>query len=160
MVTFDDYKEAIKKFDIYPKEAAGLFTILGLIEEIGEIKLKKVYRDDEGEITKDRKSKILAELGDIYWYCAKGSNVINQDNFEIDSITKNYLAMIVEIGIMAQSYLSYSNLRSTGCYNIRKYANSIALQLETLPENVMRDNLNKLTDRKKRDKIKGSGDNR
>lgn len=46
------------------------YFTLGLAGEAGEIanKVKKVIRDNDGEITEEQKLKIAAELGDVFWY--------------------------------------------------------------------------------------------
>ncbi len=51
------------------KNNLNYFT-LGLVGEAGEIanKVKKIIRDNEGEVTEEQKTKLAAELGDIAWY--------------------------------------------------------------------------------------------
>ncbi len=49
-----------------------IYPALGLIGECGELadKIKKIIRDDGGEITPDRKEGVKKECGDVMWYCA------------------------------------------------------------------------------------------
>lgn len=49
-----------------------IYPALGLLGECGELadKIKKITRDDGGEITPDKKESIKKECGDIMWYCA------------------------------------------------------------------------------------------
>ncbi len=44
----------------------------GLAEEAGEAagKFKRIFRDDNGELTEERRQEIIAELGDVLWYVA------------------------------------------------------------------------------------------
>ena len=54
-------------------EFSGLMYLgLGMAGEAGEVadNVKKAWRDDEGDITRDRLHSIKAELGDLQWYIA------------------------------------------------------------------------------------------
>jgi len=86
-----------------------LYPALGLAGEAGEVleNVKRIIRDDEGKISKERKEKIKKELGDLLWY-------------------------------------------------VSQTATECGLDLNDIAE----DNLIKLLDRLKRNKIKGEGDNR
>ena len=44
-------------------------VVLGLAEESGEVlgKIKKVYRDDNGNISTEKMKEIEKELGDVLW---------------------------------------------------------------------------------------------
>lgn|SRR3990167_4269030 len=46
---------------------------IGLCEEAGEVagKIKRIFRDDHGEITKERRAQILLECGDVLWYLTR-----------------------------------------------------------------------------------------
>ncbi len=68
---------------------------LGLAGEAGEVanQVKKIIRDDGGQITDERRIKIIDELGDVLWYVAMVSadvgtslDVIAQDN--LSKLTK------------------------------------------------------------------------
>jgi NTP pyrophosphatase (non-canonical NTP hydrolase) len=70
----DNYQSAAVRTAIYPGKGTwvGLvYTALGL-GEAGELqgKVKKILRDDNFELTDDRRDAIAAELGDCLWYCA------------------------------------------------------------------------------------------
>ena len=47
-----------------------LYLAAALCGESGELanELKKVFRDDDGMITDERKHAILSEMGDVLWY--------------------------------------------------------------------------------------------
>jgi NTP pyrophosphatase (non-canonical NTP hydrolase) len=44
--------------------------VLGLVGEAGEVaeKMKKIIRDNNGEVTEEKKQEIKKELGDVLWY--------------------------------------------------------------------------------------------
>lgn len=109
-MTFAKYQEETAKTALYPKLMHGsVYPALGLAGEAGEVaeKIKKLVRDDNGQVTDEKKADIEKELGDVLWY-------VSQIASEFD--------------------LSLSTIASS--------------------------NISKLRDRKKRGKLKGSGDNR
>lgn len=52
------------------------YLALGLNGEAGEVadKVKKIIRDDHGEMTDDKRREIALEVGDVLWYVAVLSN--------------------------------------------------------------------------------------
>ena len=86
-----------------------VYLAMGLAGESGELinKVKKVFRDDGGKMTDEKKEAIKQELGDVLWYTAQ-----------------------------------------------------LATALGFTLEDVAKSNLTKLSDRQKRDTIRGSGDER
>ena len=69
---FTAYQRAARETAIYPKHLAVIYPTLGLAGEVGEVaeKVKKIYRDDGGEITKEKRAALVKELGDVLWYLA------------------------------------------------------------------------------------------
>lgn len=57
----------------WPNAGALSYVALGLAGEAGEIanKVKKVLRDDNGILNLEKRDKIIAELGDVFWYMAR-----------------------------------------------------------------------------------------
>jgi NTP pyrophosphatase (non-canonical NTP hydrolase) len=107
---FNKYQKLARKTAVYPKIGKGfVYPTLGLANEAGEFagKIKKIFRDDKGKITKEKKEDILHELGDVLWYLAQ-----------------------------------------------------IATEFEVKLSDVAEENIKKLSSRKARGKIHGSGDNR
>lgn len=105
-----EYEEAAARTAIYPDRGNNItYPTLGLAGETGEVceKIKKLIRDNNGEITDSFRENLRKELGDILWYIAA---VAYEANISMDSIAKA--------------------------------------------------NIDKLASRKKRDKLKGSGDDR
>ena len=78
---FDQYEYKARQTAIYPtagpnlgieKEIGLIYCSLGMSGESGEVAehIKKMLRDDNGSLTKDRKLKLEKELGDVLWYIA------------------------------------------------------------------------------------------
>lgn len=70
-MNFEDYQKVIETFAVYPREeklGALSYLALGLNGEAGEVadQVKKAIRND-GEITPERRAKILDEIGDVLW---------------------------------------------------------------------------------------------
>lgn len=55
------------------------YAVMGLSEEAGEVsgKFAKALRDEKGIITKQRKKAIFKELGDVCWFIAEISTLLN-----------------------------------------------------------------------------------
>jgi hypothetical protein len=72
----NQYQDGAGRTAVYPggRTIDGLlYVTTGLNGEAGEIAehAKKALRDDGGELTDERKAALLAELGDVCWYCAR-----------------------------------------------------------------------------------------
>ena len=70
---FNFYQEEAYKTAIYPNKGENFtYPTLGLVGESGEIaeKIKKVLRDNGGELTPSIIEDIKFEIGDVLWYCA------------------------------------------------------------------------------------------
>ncbi len=70
---FDEYQKKTSETAIYPKDdpiVALSYATLGLAGEAGEIanKVKKIIRDNKGEISQEIKDRLSDELGDVLWY--------------------------------------------------------------------------------------------
>lgn len=69
------------KTAIYPNRGDNItYPALGLCGESGEVAehVKKIIRDDNGQLTKERRHAMIFELGDILWY-------LSQIAFELDT---------------------------------------------------------------------------
>lgn len=72
-MNFDEYQKQAAELSIYPEGMIGIACVaLGLNGEGGEVadKLKKVFRDNNGVLTEEKKQDILLEIGDTLWYVA------------------------------------------------------------------------------------------
>lgn len=70
-----------------------LYTGLGLCGESGEYadKLKKIMRDDNGEISDEKRTAMLKELGDVLWYVAQNARELNSSIEEVAVMNVNKL---------------------------------------------------------------------
>ena len=75
-MTINEYQEKALETAIYPKEYKVVYPALGMAGEAGEVadKVKKVIRDNNGEISKEKALEIAKEIGDVLWYCATLAN--------------------------------------------------------------------------------------
>jgi NTP pyrophosphatase (non-canonical NTP hydrolase) len=92
---FNEYQAKSRKTAGYP--AIGhpvIYPTLGLANEAGEVagKIKKVFRDQEGQISAETRAALKAELGDVLWYIAQVATELNLSLDEIAeyNITKLY----------------------------------------------------------------------
>jgi NTP pyrophosphatase (non-canonical NTP hydrolase) len=73
-MTFADYQRGSRATAVYPDAGDNLlYPTLGLCGEAGEVaeKVKKMIRDDGGELTPERREALAGELGDVLWYVAQ-----------------------------------------------------------------------------------------
>ena len=93
-MTFDDYQKTSRQTALYPNILGKnyVYPTLGLVGEAGEIaeKVKKVFRDNNGEMTEERKAVIAQELGDVLWYLAQIATELDLslDTIASENITK------------------------------------------------------------------------
>lgn len=73
-MTFEEYQKKSRKTAKYPDADNNfVYPTLGLAGEAGEVaeKIKKIIRDDGGEVLSEKKKEIEKELGDVLWYVAQ-----------------------------------------------------------------------------------------
>jgi NTP pyrophosphatase (non-canonical NTP hydrolase) len=71
---FSDYQTQSRTTAVYPNAGDNLlYPTLGLCGEAGEVaeKVKKMIRDDAGELSEERREAIAKEIGDVLWYVAQ-----------------------------------------------------------------------------------------
>lgn len=88
--TLNEYQQGALETAIYPKEYKIIYPSLGLAGESGEVcdKIKKIIRDNNCEVSDDKKREIAKELGDVLWYIATLANDID---YKLEDIAKmNY----------------------------------------------------------------------
>ena len=76
---------------MYPKIGEGyVYPALGLVNEAGELtgKIKKIFRDDGGILTDEKKEAIKKELGDVLWYLAQ---IATEMGIPLEDIAKTNL---------------------------------------------------------------------
>jgi len=86
---FNDYQTKSRKTAGYP--AIGhpvIYPTLGLANEAGEVagKIKKVFRDKDGQINDEARDALKAELGDVLWYIAQ---VATELDLTLDEIAES-----------------------------------------------------------------------
>lgn len=69
--SFQTYQtESRKTWGVIPVDHPIVYPTLGLVNEAGEVagKIKKIFRDKDGQITEDDRQALKQELGDVLWY--------------------------------------------------------------------------------------------
>jgi NTP pyrophosphatase (non-canonical NTP hydrolase) len=93
---FKKYQTKSRKTAKYP--AIGhpvIYPALGLVNEAGEVagKIKKVFRDKEGQISEETRQALKAELGDVLWYIAQ---VATELGLSLDEIAEHNIAKLYD----------------------------------------------------------------
>ena len=80
-MNFNEYQEQAISTAVYPEELVILYPTLGLCGEAGEVaeKIKKLYRDADGQLTFDFIATVKDELGDVLWYLANLAHDLDLD---------------------------------------------------------------------------------
>jgi len=166
-MTFDEYQKRAAEFAVYPKDREREYLALGLISEVGELagKVKKEIRDGV-HLTE----AILGELGDCAWYAAMNCTSCG---FEMQSFLNGFkpheydgMTAVEIIPIFAHGASGFASsmradmMRTVGMSSVITGLALLALRYSTTLEAVCEANIAKLTDRKERGKLQGSGDNR
>jgi NTP pyrophosphatase (non-canonical NTP hydrolase) len=71
---FKEYQKKSRETAIYPNKGENyIYPTLGLVGEAGEVaeKIKKIIRDDNFEISEEKKEDFKKEIGDVLWYMAQ-----------------------------------------------------------------------------------------
>src|SRR5918994_908654 len=95
-MNFNDYQTKSRKTAGYP--AIGhpvIYPTLGLVNEAGEVagKIKKVFRDQEGQISEETREALKAELGDVLWYIAQ---IATELELSLDEIAEHNIAKLYD----------------------------------------------------------------
>lgn len=67
---FEELAMLVRNTRRYSTETKIIYPTLGLSGEAGEVsnKVKKILRDDQGELSSDRRRALLEECADVLWY--------------------------------------------------------------------------------------------
>lgn len=93
---FNDYQTKSRATAKYPIIGHGvIYPTLGLVNEAGEVagKIKKVFRDKDGEISEETREALKAELGDVLWYIAQ---VATELDLALDDIAESNIAKLYD----------------------------------------------------------------
>ena len=95
-MNFNEYQKLALKTDSYENsgknikvtELAFLNKVLGLVGESGEVaeKIKKILRNQDGEMSAEDTKELIKELGDVLWYIAVLASYLG---FGLDTVAKN-----------------------------------------------------------------------
>ena len=82
-MNINTYQKEAAKTAIYKDKL--VYPTLGLVGEAGEIanKVKKILRDNNGELSEEVRKNLIKELGDVMWYCAAVATDLNTTLGEI-----------------------------------------------------------------------------
>lgn len=95
-MNFNDYQAKSRKTAGYPSIGHPvIYPALGLVNEAGEVagKIKKVFRDRDGEISEETRQALKAELGDVLWYIAQ---VATELDLSLDEIAEHNIAKLYD----------------------------------------------------------------
>ena len=89
----NDYQKRSRKTALYTIIGHPvIYPTLGLVNEAGEVagKIKKVFRDKEGQFSEETLHALESELGDVLWYLAQVSTELglNLDDIAEANLTK------------------------------------------------------------------------
>ena len=93
---FNEYQRRARTTAVYPDIGNNLwYPALGLAGEAGEVadKIKKIYRDDNGQVSADKMSALCAELGDTLWYI---SNIASELGLDLDTVARGNIAKLAD----------------------------------------------------------------
>jgi NTP pyrophosphatase (non-canonical NTP hydrolase) len=95
-MNFSDYQIKSRKTAGY--SAIGqpvIYPTLGLVNEAGEVagKIKKVFRDKDGQASEETREALKAELGDVLWYTAQ---VATELDLSLDDIAESNIAKLYD----------------------------------------------------------------
>lgn len=171
-MNINEYQKEAIKFAAFGNKMENEYLALGLSGEVGEVlnKLKKVIRDDGGQLTEDAARHIALEIGDVLWYVATIAHKEETSLFFAPRPKENVsLQEAIKFG-MEVAYQSFrtsddliggrvalsSNRLLVICSSLELLSNFAGYTLEEVADM----NIQKLTDRQNRGKIGGSGDDR
>ncbi len=104
-VELAEYQLRSRRTAAYPREAWLAYPALGLAGEAGEVAdhVKKVIRDDGGEVSDERRAAIAKELGDVLWYVAQLASELGLDLDEIAQVNLDKLLSRQRRGVLTGS---------------------------------------------------------
>jgi len=173
------YQLASRATAVYPNINSNMvYPTLGLMGEFGELaeKLKKGIRDDEGRITESKRIDIIKEAGDVFWYIAAIASeakieLEEQDfahlEFKVDRCDIFHMLFHMHISVNEIVKLSlekmeagFKSLMKHNLHGLIEELRRFLLRLDIRMSDVLEGNITKLLDRKNRNVLGGSGDNR
>lgn len=110
-MTIDEYQKKSRKTVLYSdvkvlkNSKSFIYPVLGLVGETGEVadKLKKILRNNNGELNEEAREELKKELGDVLWYL---SQLATELNLSLDEIAKKNIEKVfsrLERGVIKNS---------------------------------------------------------
>ena len=98
-------KSSLVRPQFFQRIEALLYLVLGLCSEAGELagKLKKIIRDDNGEITPEKVVELADEVGDCGWYQTKCHTELGLKSSEVAKRNLAKLNSRLERGVLGGS---------------------------------------------------------
>jgi NTP pyrophosphatase (non-canonical NTP hydrolase) len=100
----NEYQRLANKAAFYEGDDVT-YCALGITGEAGEVAdhVKKMWRDDNGILTDDRKKLILKELGDVMWYISRMTENLDSTLEEVAIMNLNKIKDRVERNVQRGS---------------------------------------------------------
>ncbi len=72
-------RESRKTWNLIHTDHPIVYPTLGLVNEAGEVagKIKKIFRDKQGQISDEDREALKQELGDVLWYLTQICTELN-----------------------------------------------------------------------------------
>ncbi|GAB1421410.1 nucleoside triphosphate pyrophosphohydrolase family protein [Anaerolineales bacterium] len=104
-LSFEEYQQSAKKTAPADSDWLIYYLTMGLVGEAGEIanKVKKILRDQNGELTEPVREAIIDEIGDVMWYMAMLCSQLNVDMSEVAQMNLAKLADRQKRGVIRGS---------------------------------------------------------
>ncbi|MBT3412763.1 MAG: nucleoside triphosphate pyrophosphohydrolase family protein [Candidatus Jacksonbacteria bacterium] len=105
-MTFEEYQKESRKTALYPDAGSTIvYPTLGLSGEAGEIadKVKKIIRDDAGNISEEKKEDLKKELGDVLWYVSQLASELGLEFEDIAQTNLDKLFSRMDRGVLGGS---------------------------------------------------------
>lgn len=93
---FNEYQKFCSSTAVYPKIGKNfVYPLIGLQGEVGEVseKVKKLFRDDKGKLTDEKRVEIIKELGDVMWYI---SQLATEFNTKLSDVVKGNIEKLTK----------------------------------------------------------------
>ena len=106
-MTFDEYQKLSMTTDLNTEKnmTTLYYRTLGLANEAGEVagKVKKLIRDNDGDLSEEAKNMLAGELGDVLWYLQAMADYIDVPLSEIAQRNVDKLASRKDRGVIGGS---------------------------------------------------------
>lgn len=93
--TFSAYqRESRKTWSEIATNGSIVYPTLGLVNEAGEFagKVKKIFRDKDGQISAEDKEALKQELGDVLWYLTQ---LCTELDFSLEEVAEANLTKLL-----------------------------------------------------------------